>query len=53
MKKYILKFMIPLLVFTGVVFSCDKNNNLDMSNLENLYAQSLSVIQNVCRENGK
>lgn len=45
MKKYILKFMIPLLVFTGVVFSCDKNNNLDMSNLENLYAQSLSVIQ--------
>lgn len=45
MKKNILKFTILLLVLAGSISSCEKNNDLDMSNIENLYAQPLSVIQ--------
>lgn len=34
-----------LLVLTGGISSCGKDDDLDMSNIENLYAQPLSVIQ--------
>lgn len=45
MKKYIFKFTILLIVLAGSISSCEKNNDLDMSNIENLYAQPLPVIQ--------
>ncbi len=45
MKKYILKFTMLLLVLAGGISSCGKDDDLDMSNIENLYAQPLSVIQ--------
>jgi len=45
MKKHILKFTMILLVLIGSISSCGKDDDLDMSNIENLYAQPLSVIQ--------
>jgi len=50
MNNKILKFIALLLILAGS-FSCQKNNNIDdmsnnkISNIENLYAQPLSVIQ--------
>ena len=45
MKKTILKITVFLLIFAGYLSSCQKANELNMSNIENLYEQPLSVIQ--------
>ena len=45
MKKYIFKFTMLLLVLAGGISSCGKDDDLSFSNIENLYAQPLSVIQ--------
>jgi hypothetical protein len=45
MKKIILKTAAILLILAGGFVSCGKENDIDFSNIENLYAQPLSVIQ--------
>jgi hypothetical protein len=50
MKTKLLKLSAILLILAGVVSSCEKEKDIDMSkidfsNIENLYAQPLSVIQ--------
>jgi len=44
MKNILLKIIVIMLIFIGSVSSC-KNDDIDYSNIENLYAQPLPVIQ--------
>jgi hypothetical protein len=49
-NKRFLSFTALVLIFSGISYSCSKNNdidtlNIDFSNIENLYAQQLPVIQ--------
>jgi len=64
MKKKILKITVILLFLVGLFFSCQKaevnqpktpdvNQNIDFSNIENLYEQPLHVIQKCIEGNWK
>ena len=44
MKNIIFKIIVVVLIFTGCVSSCEKDD-IDYSNIEDLYAQPLPVIQ--------
>jgi len=41
----IFNFIVIILILTGSLNSCQKNDNTNMANIDNLYAQPLSVIQ--------